>query len=108
MKSSVLEALQRERRGLEATPTDKEVKERLNRLKGKSCPFLRTTPPFFILGRGERPLADNCLALCLIIEVKRQKLLIGIADVPSGHASSSGGAFSYPRDNRSSTFLHQC
>jgi len=39
MKSSVLEALQRERRGLEATPTDKEVKERLNRLKGKTFPF---------------------------------------------------------------------
>jgi hypothetical protein len=38
MKSSILEALQRERRGLEATPTDKEVKERLNRLKGKTCP----------------------------------------------------------------------
>jgi hypothetical protein len=28
------EALQRERKELEATPTDSEVKERLNRLKG--------------------------------------------------------------------------
>jgi hypothetical protein len=34
--SSIPEALHRERRGLEATPTDSEVRERLNRLKGMS------------------------------------------------------------------------
>ncbi len=47
MKSSILEALQRERRGLEATPTDKEVKERLNRLKGKTCLFQTPPPPYW-------------------------------------------------------------
>jgi hypothetical protein len=54
-------------------------------------------------------LPQSHLALSIInnfikLEVKRQKLLIGIADVPAAHASSSGGAFSYPRDNRSYTF----
>jgi hypothetical protein len=92
MRSSILEALQRERRGLEATPTDKEVKERLNRLKGKNLlpPFYTTSP--YIMGGG----GDNWLITGISMASVADQVWIRIrGSIPLTNGSGCGSGSFY-------------